>query len=342
MPTKNSASRKGGGELKKNYYVFSSGTIKRKDNTVAIEKEGAKRKFLPVEKIESLYLFGEINLNTRLLSFLSQKEVSLHVYSHKGWYSGMFFPKRQRISGKLIVEQVKAVISPPRRLAFAREFINGATHNIIRVIQRAQGRLEEASRSMEKLKQIKAKLYYAATVNEIMAVEGEFRQEYYPILAKICDQEYNGRIKQPPLGKLNCLISFGNTLLYTRTLNKIYQTQLDPTISYLHEPCEMRFSLSLDISEVFRPVIVDRMIIELLNSKALNDDDFDQDMNSTLLNEIGRKKVIDTFEKWLETTIMYPKLKRKVSYDTMIRLECYKIIRSLLCGETYQSLHMWW
>jgi CRISPR-associated protein Cas1 len=175
-----------------------------------------------------------------------------------------------------------------------------------------------------------------------MAVEGAFRQNYYPLLAQLTGQEFITRVKQPPLGILNCMISFGNTLLYTRTLNKIYQTQLDPTVSYLHEPCEMRFSLSLDISEVFKPVIIDRLIVSLLNKNMIAENDFDQDLNSTLLTTEGMKKYVQNFDDFMEETVFHPTLKRKVSYNTLLLTECYKLIRSLMADEKYKALHMWW
>ena len=73
----------------------------------------------------------------------------------------------------------------------------------------------------------------------------------------------NKRVKRPPDNPINALISFGNTLLYTKTISAIYRTHLDQRISFLHEPSEGRFSLSLDISEVFKPVIVYKTIFDL-------------------------------------------------------------------------------
>ncbi len=44
---------------------------------------------------------------------------------------------------------------------------------------------------------------------------------------------------------VNALISFGNSMIYSTVLSEIYNTQLNPTISYLHEPSERRYSLLL-------------------------------------------------------------------------------------------------
>ena len=74
--------------------------------------------------------------------------------------------------------------------------------------------------------------------------------------------------KRPPDNPINALISFGNTLLYTKTISSIYQTFRSEN-KFLHEPSEGRFSLSLDISEVFKPVIVFKTIFELVNNHKL-------------------------------------------------------------------------
>lgn len=75
---------------------------------------------------------------------------------------------------------------------------------------------------------------------------------------------------------LNSLILFGNSLLYATILTEIYHTQLTPTVSYLHEPGERRYSLSLDISGVFKPVIVDRVIFNLVNNRTIKPEHFDK------------------------------------------------------------------
>ena len=68
---------------------------------------------------------------------------------------------------------------------------------------------------------------------------------------------------------INSLISFINSLIYSVALAEIYKTSLSPYISYLHEPGTRRFSLSLDITEIFKPLIVDRMLFSMLNKNQI-------------------------------------------------------------------------
>lgn len=141
----------------------------------------------------------------------------------------------------------------------------------------------------------------------------------------------NKRVKRPPDNPINALISFGNTLLYTKTISAIYRTHLDQRISFLHEPSEGRFSLSLDISEVFKPVIVYKTIFDLVNNKRIQvAKHFEKSLNYCILNEEGRQIFIESFENRIESTFLHTKLNRKISYRTAIKLDCYKLIKNIL------------
>jgi CRISPR-associated protein Cas1 len=106
---------------------------------------------------------------------------------------------------------------------------------------------------------------------------------------------------------------------------------LDQTISYLHEPSDSRYSLSLDISEVFKINIVLPVIINMINKNMIIvERHFERKLNYCLLNEEGRKKFTIELEKKLDSTFMHSKLNRKVSYLTAIKLDGYKLIKNIL------------
>jgi len=166
-----------------------------------------------------------------------------------------------------------------------------------------------------------------------MSVEGEVWARFYANFKYFLPEDFimNKRVKRPPDNPINALISFGNTLLYAKTISAIYRTHLDQRISFLHEPSEGRFSLSLDLCEVFKPVIVYRTIFELVNNRRLQvEKHFDRKVNYCLLNEEGRKIFIEAFEQRLESVFYHERLKRKITYRTAIKLDCYKLIKFIL------------
>ena len=177
-----------------------------------------------------------------------------------------------------------------------------------------------------------------------MGIEGGIRKTYYESWEKIINQEidFEKRVKRPPNNMINTLISFVNSLIYTSCLSEIYTTQLNPTISYLHNPGSRRFSLCLDISEVFKPLVGDRLIFSLLNKDMITEKDFEKGSNYYYLKENGRKKVLIEYDNTLSRTIKHKTLGRYVSYRHLMRLECYKLIKHLLDEKKYEGFKIWW
>jgi CRISPR-associated protein Cas1 len=226
------------------------------------------------------------------------------------------------------------------RLNLAKEFVLGSIHNMRKTLMQYNLKSEA-----EHIEQYKRRLSNLEDIQKIMLKEAESKEYYYKQLNKIVSNPeflFVKRVRNPPDNFINTLISFGNSLLYTTVLSEIFKTQLNPTISYLHEPFERRYSLNLDIADIFKPLIIDRVIFSLINRKQINSDDFDKELNYCYLNEDGRRIFLKEYDKKLQTTIKYPGLNRKVSYKYMLRLECYKLIKYFLEKKPYKTFKIYW
>ncbi len=192
-------------------------------------------------------------------------------------------------------------------------------------------------------KEIPDKIDKTKNIKQLLAVEGEIWNRFYDSFKLILPKDFamSKRVKRPPDNPINALISFGNTLLYTKTITMIYHTHLDQTISFLHEPAERRFSLSLDISEIFKPVIVYKTIFNLVNQKKLKvANHFEKERNYGLLNESGRKIFIAAFEEILNTKFKHSKLNRMISYQTAIKFEAYKLTKFIMENKEFTAFCM--
>jgi CRISPR-associated protein Cas1 len=314
------------------------------------EEESAKpvrvgeRRTIPVEDVDALWVFGELELNARVLVFLAQHKVPVHFFNYYGFYSGTFYPREYLHAGYLVVRQVRHYSNRRLRLRIAREFVSAGLHNILRNLRYYAGRGVELAEPTEAVQSEVLKLDGVKTVEELMGCEGRARAAYYRGFAGILrnGEEFTKRTRRPPDNRVNALISFTNGLVYSAALTQIYRTQLDPTISFLHEPGARRFSLALDLAEVFKPILADRLIFKLLNNRQLSGRDFAQDLNCCYLKESGRKIVLREWNARLETTIEHRRLRRKVSYERLIRLECYKLVKHLTEVEPYAGFRAWW
>ena len=330
--------------MKQSYYLYNSGRLQRKDNTLEIVYKDGTKKSIPVERGDDIYVMTEFDFNTNLLNFLCQFGISVHFFNYYGFYTGTYYPKEALVSGKLLIKQVENYSDSSKRLKIAKAFIDAASYNIYRNLNYYNNRGKDVSLYMKEIEYLRRQIGLCNDVQELMGIEGNIRKVYYDSWNVIINQDiaFEKRVKNPPDNAINSLISYVNTIIYTRVLGEIYKTQLNPTISYLHEPSERRFSLCLDIAEIFKPIIADRLIFSMLNKKQITEKDFEEGLNFTYIRDSARKQITREIDLRLQTKIKHKKLDREVSYEYLIRLEVYKLIKHLLGDDEYEGFKMWW
>ncbi|MDR2009254.1 MAG: type I-B CRISPR-associated endonuclease Cas1b [Bacteroidales bacterium] len=339
--------------MKKTYYLFNPGYLERKDNTLKFtpietgengegEKNGQPR-YLPVEHVSELYIFGSLTAKSSLYNFLGQNDIAVHFFDYYENYTGSFMPRDSLLSGKMLLAQTSHYQNKKKRIYIAQKFIEGAAFNMLKNLKYYNKRGREVDDIIVKIETFIKTISETNDTDELMGLEGNIRMAYYEAFDLILnDFEMGNRTKQPPSNEVNALISFGNMMCYSQCLRAIHQTQLNPTISYLHSPGERRYSLSLDISEIFKPLLVDRVIFKVLNRKEIQEKHFDKKLNKCLLNTNGKKIFVKAFEDRLSETVKHRSLNRSVSYKHLIKLECYKLCKHLLNMEEYKPFKMWW
>ena len=334
--------------MKKSYYLFNPGRMSRKDNTLKftpVDEAGTEGtpKYIPVETVDNLYTFGSLDANSALYNFLGKEQIPVHFFDYYEHYTGSFMPKDYLLAGRMLIAQANAYSKLAKRIVIARKFVEGAAFNMLKNLRYYNNREKDVAGCIERIEQLALSINSMQDIDELMGIEGNIRACYYEAFAVIItDFEMNGRSKLPPSNEVNCMISFVNSLCYTLCLDAIYHTQLNPTISFLHQPGERRYSLALDIAEVFKPMLADRLIFSLLNKKQIQASDFDTRLNSCLLKDSGRKTVVRAWEEKLNETIKHRSLKRSVSYKHLVKLECYKLAKHILSMEEYQPFKAWW
>ncbi|HWP93514.1 MAG TPA: type I-B CRISPR-associated endonuclease Cas1b [Thermodesulfobacteriota bacterium] len=344
--------------MEKPFYIFSNGRIRRKDNTVFFEygdsndesqeeKESkpANRRAVPVETIDSIYLFGEVDLNNKVINFLGQNHIPIHFFNYYGYYTGTFYPREYAVSGHILVKQVSHYVDPGLRFAIAQEIIQSSNHNILKNLKYYERRYGDLSGFISHIENKNREMGSSRSIEELMGFEGQIHKRYFEAWNKILKSEtflFDKRTRMPPDNPINALISFGNSMVYATALSEIYKTQLNPAISYLHQPSTKRFSLSLDLAEIFKPLLVDRLIFSMINHNQIRENHFESNLEFCYLNEKGRRTFTEQFDEKLKTTVKHPSLKRNVSYRQLIKLECYKLVKHILGEEEFKGFRMWW
>ncbi|ACV64953.1 CRISPR-associated protein Cas1 [Desulfofarcimen acetoxidans DSM 771] len=330
--------------MEKTIYIFSSGELKRKGNTLYFETE-ENRKYIPVEDTGEIMIFGEVDINKKLLEFLSQKEILMHYFNYNGYYMGTFYPREHLNSGYMILKQSEYYMDEKKRLELARQFVIGAGKNIRQVLKYYNNRDCDLEDGLKRIEEIFTSMPEIITINQLMALEGNMREQYYKCFDTITQNQdfvFEERSRRPPRNYMNTLVSFGNTLMYTTVLSEIYKTHLDPRIGFLHATNFRRFSLNLDVAEIFKPIIIDRLIFSLIRKNMVTKKDFDKNTEGIMLKDKAKQVFVQQMDEKLKVTIKHRELGRHVSYRRLIRLELYKLAKHLIDEKKYEPFIANW
>jgi CRISPR-associated protein Cas1 len=360
--------------MKKNLYLFSDSLLKRKDCTLSVERicrdeseennyeqedkllneeyllgedvllPAGDKKYIPVESIESIFGFGTLCFNSRLLYFLSLNQIPMHIFNFNGNYSGSFLPETESTSGTTVIKQVTFFKHPLKRMEIAKEFVNGAISNALVNLRYYCNRGSQVKDQIQQLEEINGYVPRADSVDELMGFEGTAKKIYYSAWKYIFSYpvEFDKRVKNPPDNLINALISYGNMIVYSICLNEIYHTRLYPEISYLHQPGENRKSLAFDIAEIFKPIITDRVIFKVINKNIIAEKDAIQKNRRCFLNKKAKQEYVSHLEEKLMTKIQVDGKEVRYSYRRLIREECYKLLKHLNEEEKYKAYITKW
>lgn len=329
--------------MDRNYHLLNDGRLRRDENTLRFDTDEGETKRVPIERVEALFCYGQVEFNTRLLGFLEEHDVELHVFGWTDSYHGSYFPRPQRRGGKTLLAQVRAYDDADHRLAIAREFVAGSVANMRANVRYYDGRGRDLAGVAARLDEMADRVSAVTDTDELLGVEATARRAYYDAFDRILDGlPWSGRSYDPPESEANALVSFGNSLLYGNCASAIRQAALDPRVSYLHEPGQRRRSLSLDVADVMKPIVVDRTVFRVVNRSQIGPAEFGDETAGYTLTETGRETFLAEYEQTLERTVEHPGLDRSVSYKYLLRLEAYKLRKDLLGGEPYEALRRWW
>jgi CRISPR-associated protein Cas1 len=326
-------------------YIFSDGELKRKDNTIFLETIDGTKRYVPIETTREIDIFGEVTLNKRALEYLSKQEILVHFFNHYEYYIGSFYPREHYNSGEVILQQCACYLDPRKRLDLAKRLVSGSLLNILKVLAYYRNKNIPVQDQEAAIQIYLDAIPGVQTIDELLAMEGNGRQTYYQSFDAIISSDefgFDSRTRRPPQNRLNALISYGNSCLYTVVLSEIYKTHLDPRIGYVHTTNERRFTLNLDVADLFKPLIVDRTIFSLLNKHMIKAEHFAEQAGGIYMTDDGSRIFVQEFEDKLATTIQHREMKRNVSYRELVRLELYKIEKHILGDKQYEPFVARW
>jgi len=279
--------------------------LSQDEKTVYVEMpEG--RKHFPVETLNHIVIWADATFTTKFLACCSKAGVRISFFDHYGWFRGSFEPEKNNLSGRVIQAQCAAIESD-KRLRIAKKMVAGSLANAIRMLKKRFARnvanADALRNGLFRLDCFEIAIREAKTIPELMGVEGQWRAFYYGLWPAVHeDLDFGTRVRRPPNNKVNCLLSFLNGLVYATTKNQIKKTHMSDLLSFLHSTAPNgRSSLSLDLAEIYKPILADRLIFRIIGLGQHNNSWFDQQGGVCLLTEKGRKELVQMFTEEAET-----------------------------------------
>ncbi|MCX7607526.1 MAG: CRISPR-associated endonuclease Cas1, partial [Bacteroidia bacterium] len=201
--------------MKKAFYFTTAGKLRRHQNTLLWHPKGGEPRHLPIETVGELYWMAPLRLGSSVLRFLGERRIPAHTFSHYGHYRGTFLPKAYILSGTVHLQQARHILSPKKRLFIARQIVLGAIGGMLRNLSYYANRGKPLYPLLEELREWERQAQAAASLSEVMGIEGSARRAYYQAFSLILEGwTWKGRVKRPPIDPINALLSLLNSLTY--------------------------------------------------------------------------------------------------------------------------------
>lgn len=312
-------------KLNHEYHIIQDGVLNKKDYSLLFENEEEKH-HIPVETVEQLNIYSNVTISSGVLATLANKNIRCGFFNKYGYLEGYFIANRHNSRADVLLSQCKLYTDSQKRFQVAKDMEIASVHNM-----RSNIRYYEKKKQDAPLKEVEhflsesiVSLNQAKSHEELMLIEARAKQQYYQAFNYILGQEeflFTKRTKRPPKDCINALISFGNTLLYNQVLQIIWKTSLEPQIGIVHATNRRSYSLNLDFADIYKPIIVDRIIFSMINLRRLNaKEDFVQNEDGGIyLSKRGKKIFIEEFENKLQDEITFKG--KKYTYKQLMEWE---------------------
>lgn len=305
------------------YVTSRDAYLSREGENVVVRLEEGKAFRIPIHNLEAIVTFNFTGVSPALMGLCVERGVYLSFVSNSG---RLLARVGSSTRGNVLLRKSQYALSDVEFecLKIARNFVIGKLHNSRAVLQRFRrdhGQADEGDavkKAINFLSELLYQCFSVETLGELRGIEGAGAREYYAVFDKMILQnksffEFKGRSRRPPLDPVNAVLSFLYTLLSHECAAAADSVGLDPQVGFLHRLRSGRDSLALDLSEELRSYLVDRVTLSLINNGQLSERDFmKKETGAVLLNDEGRRKVIEAWQTRKQQEVLHPYLEEKI------------------------------
>lgn len=304
------------------------------------------KNYIPIKQVNLINVFSNITLNKNTLGIFNNYGITVNFFNYYGNYIGSFVPKNPRY-GKVILEQVLHYKDDIKRYEIAKEMFLSNAHNTLSVLKYYNKKYNNLINNIDNIEKLinQFNIMDENKIDKLLISEARIKQEYYNSFSKIIRNNnfnFSIRSKNPPKDEVNAMLSFGYAILYSIIENAIYRSSLDISFPFIHSNIRRKGGLQFDIADIFKPVLIDRLVFRLINKRQINRDHFTEHKCGVYLNKIGSQILIEEIESLMRSTISVYGSKNKLSYNQLISKEIHKLTNHFKNKENYKGFRMGW
>ncbi len=298
--------------------------------------------------ISDVALFGNVSITTPAISALLEREIPVSFHSHGGWFRGVAHGLGHR-NVEVRTAQYAMSFDKAACLRFSRDLVTAKIINQRTILRRNwRGKPHERKTVLDRLTAARKSVGGADTPSRLLGLEGDAAAVYFRAFAGLINApqsdkashafDFRARNRRPPADPVNAMLSLAYAMLTRHLTVALSSVGLDPYRGFFHAPRYGRPALALDIMEPFRPIIADSVVLNAINNGEIRPGDFVVATTGTALNQAGRRRFVQAFERRLSQETTHPVFGYRVSMRRMLIVQARLLSRFLL-GELLSYPH---
>ena len=314
-------------------YVHTQGAVVGKSGgQLEVKQKGQVLQKVRLMEISHLALFGNVQVTAQAVQELCDRHIPICYFSYGGWFRGITNGMGHK-NVELRCRQYLGAMTPEAALSISRRMVFGKIKNS-RTLMRRNHR-EPPPSILTELNRLADRALTAPSLETLLGIEGAAARTYFSefrgmVKNESLDFDFRGRNRRPPRDPVNAVLSFLYAMLIKQATITALTVGFDPYLGFYHQPRYGRPALALDLVEEFRPLIADSVCLTLINNGELGPEHFITRGDATALTQNGRRRVIEGYERRMDTLVTHPLFGYPVSYRRVLEMQAPLLSRNLL------------
>ena len=304
------------------YITTQGSSIYKYSGQFVVQKGKEILQNVPETHVKQMILVGNINLSTPAISFCLENQIEVVFLSQGGKFKGRLngFLGRNAETRRRQYELTKDGNFCLRQI---RAIVAGKIQNQMATCIRQNDIL-----AADRLKNFIRKAETANSPQSLLGIEGSASVLYFKLFRNWIPKPwtFNNRTSNPPKDEVNALLSLSYTLIYNRLETNLTIAGLDAYQGFFHQTRNGHAALASDLTEEFRSVFADALVLKLIRRNQLKLTDFEKTNGDFRLTKEGSKVFFGEFEQKMASKRKVSAMAESLSYSEIMKRQVYHLV----------------